>query len=275
MNGVAERRNRTLMEMVRSMISHTSLPLNLWGETLKTATYILNRIPTKAANKAPYELWTGRKPNLQHFRIWGCLAEARSYRPQEKKFDERTVSCYFIRYAERSRRYKFYDPTNRIIFKTNTVKFFEDVMVQRGNTNQIVFEESQDSPIREAPTSVPIVIKISGDSLVHERTSVVNEPIVDEPPEIEENPEQDNVDVDKEPIPPQKPQEVVSLRRSTRERRSAISNNYIVFLQENELNIGIMEDDPVTLRQALDSVNSHKWTKAMDEEIKSVYDNKV
>jgi hypothetical protein len=69
MNGVAERRNRTLMEMVRSMISHTSLPLNLWGETLKTATYILNRIPTKAANKAPYELWIGRKPNLQHFRI--------------------------------------------------------------------------------------------------------------------------------------------------------------------------------------------------------------
>jgi hypothetical protein len=58
-----------------------------------------------------------------------------------------TVSCYFIGYAERSRGYKFYDPTNRIIFETNTVKFFEDVMVQRGNTNQIVFEESQNSPI--------------------------------------------------------------------------------------------------------------------------------
>jgi transposase InsO family protein len=59
MNSVAERRNRTLLEMVRSMISHTSLPLNLWGEALKTATYILNRVPTKAANKTPYELWTG------------------------------------------------------------------------------------------------------------------------------------------------------------------------------------------------------------------------
>jgi hypothetical protein len=119
--------------------------------------------------------------------------------------DERTVSCYFIGYAERSRGYKFYDPTNRIIFKINTVKFFEDVMVQRENTNQIVFEESQDSPIREAPTSVPIVIRIYEDSLVSEPTSVVNEPIVNEPPEIEENPEQDNVDVDEEPIPPQEP----------------------------------------------------------------------
>jgi Reverse transcriptase (RNA-dependent DNA polymerase) len=67
----------------------------------------------------------------------------------------------------------------------------------------------------------------------------------------------------------------VSLRRSTRKRRSTISNDYIVFLQENEFNIGMMEDDPVTLRQALESVNSHKWTKAMDKEIKSMYDNKV
>jgi hypothetical protein len=51
-------------------------------------------------------------------------------------------------------------------------------MVQRGNTNQTIFEETQDSPIRETPTSVPIVIRISGDSLVPEPTSVVNEPIV-------------------------------------------------------------------------------------------------
>jgi hypothetical protein len=172
--------------------------------------------------------------------------------------DERTVSCYFIGYTESSRGYKFYDPTNRIIFKTNIVKFFEYVMVQRGNTNQIIFEESHDSPIREAPISVPIIIIIYGDSLVHEPTFVVNEPIVNEPPEIEENSEQDNVDAEEEPMPPQEPQEAVHLRRSTREKRNIISNDYIIFLQENEFNIGMMEDDPVTLRQALESVNSHK-----------------
>jgi Reverse transcriptase (RNA-dependent DNA polymerase) len=148
-------------------------------------------------------------------------------------------------------------------------------MIQRGNTNQIVFEESQDSPIPEAPTSVPIIIRISENSLVHESTFVVNEPIVNEPPEIEENLEQDYVDIDEEPTPPQEPQEAMYLRRSIRERKSAISNDYIVFLQENEFNIGMMEDDPVTLRQGLESVNSHKWIKDMDEEIKSMYDNKV
>ena len=59
MNGVAKRRNRTLKDTVRSMISHSNLQKSLWGEALKTTTYILNRVPTKATAKTPYELWTG------------------------------------------------------------------------------------------------------------------------------------------------------------------------------------------------------------------------
>ena len=73
-NGVAERCNRTLMEMVRSMISRTNLPGFLWGEALKTALYILNRVPTKAVPLTPFELWTGRKPSLNHLKVWGCPA---------------------------------------------------------------------------------------------------------------------------------------------------------------------------------------------------------
>ena len=73
-NGVAERRNRTLMEMVRSMISRTNLPGFLWGEALKTALYILNRVPTKAVPLTPFDLWTGRKPSLNHLKVWGCPA---------------------------------------------------------------------------------------------------------------------------------------------------------------------------------------------------------
>ena len=69
MNGVAERQNRTLNDMVRSMIVHSTLPESLWGEALKTAAYILNRVPTKEVAKTPYELWTGRKPRLKHFHI--------------------------------------------------------------------------------------------------------------------------------------------------------------------------------------------------------------
>ena len=94
-NGVAERRNRTLMEMVRSMMSYSSVPISLWGEALKTAMYILNRVPSKAVPKTPFELWTGRKPSLRHIHIWGCPAEARIYNPHEKKLDSRTIIWIF------------------------------------------------------------------------------------------------------------------------------------------------------------------------------------
>ena len=63
-NGVAERRNRTLMDMVRSMRSNTKLRQFLWTETLKTAVYILNRVPTKAVSKTPFESFKGWKPSL-------------------------------------------------------------------------------------------------------------------------------------------------------------------------------------------------------------------
>ena len=65
-NGVAERRNRTLMDMVRSMMSRTKLPQSLWGEALQTAMYILNRVPSKSVPETPFELWTNRKPSLNH-----------------------------------------------------------------------------------------------------------------------------------------------------------------------------------------------------------------
>ena len=75
------------MDMVRSMISNSSLPKSLWTYALKNAVYLLNRIPSKAVPKNPFELWSGRKPSLRHLHVWGCLAEARMYNPHEKKLD--------------------------------------------------------------------------------------------------------------------------------------------------------------------------------------------
>jgi transposase InsO family protein len=70
-NGVAERRNRTLMDMVRSMISYSTLLVSLWMEALKTVIHILNRVPSKSVPKTPYEMWIGRVPSLRHLRVWG------------------------------------------------------------------------------------------------------------------------------------------------------------------------------------------------------------
>ena len=69
-NGVAERKNRTLKEMINSMLNSSGLPHNLWGEALLTANFILNRIPFKNSNKSPYEVWKGRLPSYKMIKIW-------------------------------------------------------------------------------------------------------------------------------------------------------------------------------------------------------------
>ena len=68
-NGVSERRNLTLIDMVRFMMSPTYLPFTFWGYALETATFTLNQVPTKAVEKTPYEMWTGKRPSLSFLKI--------------------------------------------------------------------------------------------------------------------------------------------------------------------------------------------------------------
>lgn len=59
--------------MVNLMLVSLGAPSNLWGEALFVACHILNRIPHKNLEDIPYELWKGRKPNLNYLRVWGCF----------------------------------------------------------------------------------------------------------------------------------------------------------------------------------------------------------
>ena len=70
-NGVFERRNRTLLDMVRSMMSLTDLPLLFWGYALETAAFTLNRAPSKSVEMTPYKLWFGKKPKLSFLKSLG------------------------------------------------------------------------------------------------------------------------------------------------------------------------------------------------------------
>ncbi|RVW90986.1 Retrovirus-related Pol polyprotein from transposon TNT 1-94 [Vitis vinifera] len=126
--GVAEMRNRTLLDIVRFMLSNSSLPKFLWDEALRTVAYILNQVvPNKSVPKTPYELWSGKKPSLHHFHVWGCKAKVRPYNPQSKKLDPKTISGFFVGYCIGSRGSIFYYPSHitRII-KSDRVVYFED-----------------------------------------------------------------------------------------------------------------------------------------------------
>ena len=77
-NGVAETKNRSLMEMARCMVkSQQALPHGFWLEAVMCATYVLNRCPTKALQSTtPYEAWHGTKPSVAHLCVFGFLAYA-------------------------------------------------------------------------------------------------------------------------------------------------------------------------------------------------------
>ena len=89
------------MDMVRSMISYSTLPISLWMEALKTTIHILIRVPSKSVPKIPYELWIEKEPSLNYLRVWGCPAEAKVFNPNIGKLDSKIVSCHFIGYPER------------------------------------------------------------------------------------------------------------------------------------------------------------------------------
>jgi len=150
-NGVAESRNRTLMDMVRSMMSYSTLPLSLWMEALKTAIHILNRVPSKSVLKTPYELWTGWKPSV-HLRVWGSPAEAKVFNPNIGKLDPKTISCHFIGYPEKSKGYRFYYPGRHTKFvETRHASFLEDQMI-RGS------KEAREITLEEKRVFVPITM---------------------------------------------------------------------------------------------------------------------
>jgi len=149
-NDVLERRNQTLMNMVRSMLSNSSVPISLWMYALKNAMYLLNRVPSKTIQNTPFELWTSRKPSLRHLHVWGCQEEIRIYNPQENKLDARIINGHFIGYPTKSKRYMFYCPTRSTrIVETENAQFIEN-----GETSGS--DASQNVEIKEVRVQVPL-----------------------------------------------------------------------------------------------------------------------
>ena len=259
-NGVAERRNRTLMEMVRSMMSHSSLPISMWMYALKTAMYFLNRVPSKAVSKTPFELWTRRKPSLRHLHVWGCPAEVRVYNPQEKKLDFRTISGYFIGYLEKSKGYRFYCPNHSTrIVESGNARFIENCDISGSDQMHNVSIQEVRMQISVPKTSTIVVPEL------------VSQPNKDQEQQINDS-TLHNENVNSEPMVVE-PQSTI-LRRSQRERRSSITDDYVVYLQESGIDLGIY-NDPDSYTQFMQGNDSGKWFHAMEEELKSMDQNQV
>ena len=102
-NGVVERKNRTIMGLVRSMLKEKELPLELWGEAINTCVYVRNRSSTKGVEgKTPYEKWKGSKLNVSHLRIFGSVAFVKTT-GRLSKLEDRSKCMLFMGYEARSK----------------------------------------------------------------------------------------------------------------------------------------------------------------------------
>ncbi|KAK1647580.1 hypothetical protein QYE76_065385 [Lolium multiflorum] len=131
-NGVAERKNRTLMDMARSMMAEYKSRYNFWAEAISTACHSSNRLYLrKGLNKTPYEILTGNKPNISYFKVFGSL------------------EGIFVGYGAESHTYRVFDVSSGIIIESCSVKFEENDGSQVGQVDVCAGDEiPQDAIVR-------------------------------------------------------------------------------------------------------------------------------
>jgi len=126
-NGVAERKNRTLVEMARCMMLQGNLPQSLWAEAVNAATYIRNRCATKSLNgETPFEAWSKRTPYVGFFRIIGSKAIVLNKAQGKGKFQPKGDEYVLVGYSEESKAYRLWKPGTRTVIKARDVRFFEN-----------------------------------------------------------------------------------------------------------------------------------------------------
>ncbi|GKD40629.1 retrovirus-related pol polyprotein from transposon TNT 1-94, partial [Tanacetum coccineum] len=125
-NGVVERRNRTLVEAARTMLSASKLPLFFWAEAIATACYTQNRsiiIPTH--EKMAYHIINDRKPLIKHLHIFGCTCYLTRDGENLDKMKEKGDPCILVGYSTQSKGYRVYNKRTRLIVESIHLRFDE------------------------------------------------------------------------------------------------------------------------------------------------------
>ncbi|RVW25708.1 Retrovirus-related Pol polyprotein from transposon TNT 1-94 [Vitis vinifera] len=133
-NGVAERKNRHLLEVARCLMFSSNVPNYFWGEVILIATYLINRMPSRVLTfQSPRQLFLKQFPHTRAtssdlpLKVFGCTAFVHVYPQNRSKFAPRANKCIFLGYSPTQKGYKCYSPTNKRFYTTMDVSFFEHV----------------------------------------------------------------------------------------------------------------------------------------------------
>ena len=161
-NGVLERKNRTILNMVRSLLARGKIPKSFWLEAVNWSIHVLNRSPTFAVqNMTLEEAWSGWKPAIDHFRIFGSITYAHVLDKKRKKLDDKGEKCVFLGVSDASKAYKLFNPlTKKIVISRDVIFDEESIWNWDGQQSTPIIldneveEESQQPPHQQIPTNL-------------------------------------------------------------------------------------------------------------------------
>ena len=269
-NGVAERMNRTIMEGARSMLYQAKLPLDFWAEACSTAVYLHNRSPTTALkNETPFERLFGRRPDISHLRVFGCVSYVHVPDGQRRKLDAKARKSIFVGYPPGVKGYKLYDLEKKKFVVSRDVQFFEQ------NFDHFDEIKPKDAVQADMRSIFPDADQESERVTQH---SVPEEPAVVEPA-VPENVEPavpqivKPVGVPNEEAPVRRTYEDVFMEEvrnlpPVRERRMPSK-----FCDEDCLLVDSEIDEPKTVQEALNGEQCVQWREAMESEYSSLLKN--
>ncbi|WCJ34767.1 Retrovirus-related Pol polyprotein from transposon TNT 1-94 [Euphorbia peplus] len=278
-NGVVERRNRTVVAMGRSMLKERKVLPQMWGEAIRHAVYVLNRLPTRSlSGMTPYEAWFGKKPYVDYLRVFGCIAHMKIPSVHVRKLDDRSKQVVHFGREPGTKAYRLYDPS------TGTVHVSRD----------IVFEEAKGWSWNDAKTenvaSGNFTIVGHADETQRDGGSSENT-VISAGETMESTPQSQRISngsgSNLNMVTPQSMESVMHNTEESEESRSEMSSNKNeerrfrrlsdiydhteeIELAEELLLLGI--DEPVVYEQA---VKSKVWKVAMQSEIDSIEKNKT
>nr|GEZ27304.1 retrovirus-related Pol polyprotein from transposon TNT 1-94 [Tanacetum cinerariifolium] len=132
-NGVAEKRNKTLIEAARTMLANAKLPVTFWAEAVNTAYYVQNKVlVNKSQNKTPYELFNGRTPAIGFLKPFSCHVMILNTLGNLGKFEAKGDEGYFIGYSMSSKAFRVFNKRTKKVEQNLHVEFLENKAIEKG-----------------------------------------------------------------------------------------------------------------------------------------------